>query len=426
MKHKNPVVKKLVSYASLALATWVLSVAAVSAKPTPTPTPTPTPPPPPKPLNTNNTTTSPPAFSGEPLIEPASNSSSSSASETPTSPAAASSPVTAEPAPQPGPEAVTTSPAAASSPVTAETSPQPGSETEAAKTDTAEPLTAEEQRLQNLIQTEVDRSLGRNASFFYGLFAVTLIMIGGTWIFLWLLRQNLTKIVVDELKQKISGELKAEIGNEIKAEIEAEFVETLAQRNQSSALAKSPLGIAPLTAQPETKSTDNTTQINELISMAVATQSLLTETRSALEESKKLHERINQPIQEIFGIYFKQANQLLQEGKYQEAIEMYDKTLQTNPDFYDAWLGRGIAFTRLQQYETAIGCYNKALQIDADHPEPWYEKARCYAVKGDVDLVVDNLQRAINLNSKIKETVLKDPDFAIIREEEIFRESIQC
>jgi tetratricopeptide (TPR) repeat protein len=424
MKHKNSVVKMLVSHASIALATWVLSILSVSANPTP--------PPPPKPLNTN-TTTSPPASSGDSILEPANNSSSSSASETPTSPPADSSPVRAEPAPQPGPEAVPTSPPADSSPVRAEPALQPESEVlptqsfsqEAAETEMAEPLTVKEQQLKNSIQTEVDRTLGRNNTFFYGLFAVILIMIGGTWIFLWLLRQNLTKIVVDELKQKIGGELKAEIGQEIKAEIEAEFVETLAQRNQSSALATSPKGIAPLTAQPEAKSTDNSTQINELISMAVATQSLLNETRSALEDSRKLHERINQPIQEIFGLYFKQATQLLQEGQYEDAIEMYDKSLQTNPDFYDAWLGRGIAFTRLQQYETAIGCYNKALQLNSDHPEPWYEKARCYAVKGDVDLVIDNLQRAINLNSNLKETVAQDPDFAILRDDESFRELTQ-
>ena len=398
MKHKNLRVKVLGTHASLALATWVLSVAAVSANPTP--------PPPPKPVNSNSITESPPKPSGKTISEPARNSSSDPATEKPSSaekPPAAAATTSTEAPPEPGTEAFPSQPL-----VTEYTEAEAEAE--------AEETLSQDEQLQNLIDAKVARALGHNTNVFYGMFAGILIMITGTWIFLILLRQNFLKNVVDELKQKIGGEIKAEIGNEIKAEIEGEFVEILEQRSNNSALA---------IAQPNPKSVDNSTQINELISMAVATQNLLTETRSALEESKKLHDRINQPIQEIFGIYFKQATELLQEGNYQDAIEMYDKTLQTNPDFYEAWLGRGIAFTRLQQYETAIGCYNKALQLNADHAEPWYEKARCYAVKGDIDLVLDNLQRAININPAMRETALQDSDFEVMRQDEMFNQLIQ-
>lgn len=405
MTDKNPLVKTVLSPASIILATWMLSIASVSANPRPA-----SPPPPPKPLNTNSTnstTTSPPATT---LTEPAKDS-----TVEPFTDANSSSPVNPNP-----------SPSSAATPVTpvtpaASTSPQPEPavsdrplSSEAVQAETEATGTTEEQRLENLIQTQVDRALGRRNSFFYALFGAILIMLGGTWVFLWLLRQNLTKIVIGELQQKISGQLKAEIGEQIKAEISAEFVETLAQQKNNSALA---------IAQPQPKSIDNSTQINELISMAVATNNLLQETRSALEESRKLHDRINQPIQEIFGIYFKQATELLQQGEYEEAIEMYDKTLQTNPDFYEAWLGRGIAFARLKQYETAIGCYNKALQLNSDHPEPWYEKARCYAIKQDVDLVIDNLQRAIKANPNMRKIALQDPDFEIIFDHEILNQS---
>jgi len=397
--HKNYLVKMLLYPASLGLVTGILSIATVSVNANPESV---TPPPPPKPLNSNSTSTSPPATPKGSMTEPFINSNSTSpvtpnaAPSTQANPASAT--AAAEASPQPGPEAV---PTQTLSPETAaaETAPTP---------------TTEQQQLESLIRTEVNQALDRRNSFFYALFGAILIMIGGTWLFLWLLRQNLTKIVIGELQQKISGQLKAEIGEQIKAEISAEFVENLAQQRNSSALA---------IAQPPAKAIDNSTQINELISMAVATNNLLQETRSALEESRKLHDRINQPIQEIFGIYFKQATELLQQGEYEEAIEMYDKTLQTNPDFYEAWLGRGIAFTRLKQYETAIGCYNKALQLNSEHPEPWYEKARCYAIKKDIDLVIDNLQRAININPKIRKIVQQDPDFEIILDHEMFTQS---
>ncbi len=404
MTDKNPLVKTVLSPASIILATWMLSIASVSANPRPA-----SPPPPPKPLNTNSTTTSPPATLTQPTTD---------STVEPFTDANFSSPV--NPNPSPSSAATPANPATPATPAPS-TSPQPGPKvsdpplsSEAVEAETEATGTTEKQQLENLIQTEVNQALGRRNSFFYALFGAISIMLGGTWVFLWFLRQNLTKIVIGELQQKISDQLKTEIGEQIKAEISAEFVETLAQQKNNSALA---------IAQPQPKSIDNSTQINELISMAVATNNLLQETRRALEESRRLHERISQPIQEIFGIYFKQATELLQQGQYEEAIEMYDKTLQANPDFYEAWLGRGIAFARLQQYETAIGCYNKALQLNSDQPEPWYEKARCYAIKQDIDLVIDNLQRAIKANPNMREIARQDPDFEIILEHEILHQS---
>lgn len=399
--HRNSLVKMFFSPARLLLTAWILAIAANNVHANPPLSP----PPPPKPLNSNSTSTLPQA-APKGTTEPFTNSNSAS----PVNHGAPTQPATPTTSPSDAslqPRGLQAVPRQNLSP---ETAPSATKATDTQETTESTTETTETQQLENLIKTEVSR---RN-NLFYAMFGAILIMIGGTWIFLWLLRQNLTKIVIDELQQKISGQLKAEIGEQIKAEISAEFVETLAQQRNNSALA---------IAQPTSRAIDNRTQINELISMAVATNNLLQETRNALEESRKLHERINQPIQEIFGIYFKQATELLQQGQYEAAIEMYDKTLQTNPDFYEAWLGRGIAFSRLQQYETAIGCYNKALQIKSDQPEPWYEKARCYAIKKDIDLVIDNLQRAISINPNIRQIVQQDPDFEIILDHEIFTQT---
>lgn len=399
--HRNSLVKMFFAPTRLLLTAWILAMAANNVHANP---PSVSPPPPPKPLNSNSTSTSPAPAPKSSTTEPFTNSNSAS----PVNRGAPAQPAT----PATSPSGASLQPGARQN-LAPETAPAATKATETQET-TETTETTETQQLENLIKTEVSQAVASRNNWFYAMFGAMLIMIGGTWVFLWLLRQNLTKIVLDEIQQKISGQLKAEIGEQIKAEISAEFVETLAQQRNNSALA---------IAQPTAKAIDNSTQINELISMAVATNNLLQETRNALEESRKLHERISQPIQEIFGIYFKQATELLQQGEYEAAIEMYDKTLQTNPDFYEAWLGRGIAFSRLQQYETAIGCYNKALQINSDHPEPWYEKARCYAIKKDIDLVIDNLQRAININPNIRQIVQQDPDFEIILDHEIFTQT---
>lgn len=55
--------------------------------------------------------------------------------------------------------------------------------------------------------------------------------------------------------------------------------------------------------------------------------------------------------------------QLFQEMKYGEAILEFQKAVDENPDFGEAYMYMGRAYNLLQQYDKSIECYQKALGI---------------------------------------------------------------
>lgn len=351
-------------HGSLTLAAIAVCVGSATAQ---------TPPPPPKPL------TSPtPSPTAQPTASPS---------------------PTASPTAQP---AASPSPAPTAAPAASEATPAQSLSTPEPEASPAGDSAIADPQLQEQIQAEVDRAFTRAMSPLNTLLiALTLFPIAATVFGIWLLRRSIGDRIVHEVKEQI--------GQELKAEIEAELIGG-GDRPSESAL-------APMLPNP---AEDKNAQLNELISMALATQNLLAEARNTLEESMKMQNKVGEPFREVFGLYLKQGFELFHEGKYQQSLEMYERATQVDPDCYDAWLGRGVALTELQQYDEAISSYNKAIRVHAEQSDPWYGKARCYALKNDVDMVVDNLKRAIALNPQIRDLIQTNPDFDCVRETEAF------
>lgn len=256
--------------------------------------------------------------------------------------------------------------------------------------------------IQQQIQTEVDRAFDRALLPLTGaIVALVLFPVAATLAGIWLLRKSVASQVVSEVKEQLGKD----------------FTPQLPPSEKGGSLVKSDAGQMPLALAEKG---DNTAHLNELISMALATQNLIAEARSTLEQSMQMQEKMEEPFQEIFGIYVKQGNELFRESRYEDAIEMYEKATEINPDCYEAFLGEGVAFTKLQRYDEAIAAYNKAIRLNTDKADSWYGKARCYALKSDADMAIDNLRQAINLNPQIREMAQYESDFTSIRETEQF------
>lgn len=53
-------------------------------------------------------------------------------------------------------------------------------------------------------------------------------------------------------------------------------------------------------------------------------------------------------------------------GKYQEAIKFYNKFLDLNLDYVDAWNNKGLVLTKMKNYVEALECFDKALELNPD------------------------------------------------------------
>lgn len=118
-----------------------------------------------------------------------------------------------------------------------------------------------------------------------------------------------------------------------------------------------------------------------------------------------------------------QGRELLDLGEYEEAIKIFDRAIQLNPNLYEAWWDRGTALSRLEFYFEANQSFCKASDlISLDHED--YTSISIDAIEAKYDLarqeykkIVDcitsgrdiDIQNAINNLTKILKI---DKDFA--------------
>ncbi|RMG11205.1 MAG: tetratricopeptide repeat protein [Cyanobacteria bacterium J055] len=74
-----------------------------------------------------------------------------------------------------------------------------------------------------------------------------------------------------------------------------------------------------------------------------------------------------------------QGDRLVIEGRYAEAIALYDRALLVRCDAHQVWNNQGVAFFYLQQYERAIAVCDRALELRPDYAEAWNNRGSILA-----------------------------------------------
>jgi tetratricopeptide (TPR) repeat protein len=86
---------------------------------------------------------------------------------------------------------------------------------------------------------------------------------------------------------------------------------------------------------------------------------------AAIEALKKVIEIDKLNDSEYLEVAYKDLGNTYDEfGKYNEAIDCYNKVLEINSNSYRAYNNLGIAYTGLENYEKAFECFNRSLEID--------------------------------------------------------------
>jgi tetratricopeptide (TPR) repeat protein len=66
------------------------------------------------------------------------------------------------------------------------------------------------------------------------------------------------------------------------------------------------------------------------------------------------------------------ANRMWRRGMITEALRGYDRALEINPNFYQAWYGKALTYTYWRKYDEALQAYDRALEMipaDADNKQ---------------------------------------------------------
>jgi len=118
------------------------------------------------------------------------------------------------------------------------------------------------------------------------------------------------------------------------------------------------------------------------------------------------------------------ANKLLKENKYSEAIVAYKEVLQKEADNSMAWFYIGSAEYSLNNYYEAINAYLKASE-GLTGPVVCYNLAGVYALAGDKENAYNWLDKSVEKGFSQYQTLANDPDFESIKNEERFKKILK-
>lgn len=119
------------------------------------------------------------------------------------------------------------------------------------------------------------------------------------------------------------------------------------------------------------------------------------------ERARKIFSMDKTDIRNIFGAAT--TSRFL--GRNEEAISLYNDTLNIDSSFYEAYLGRGITNRNLQNYDSALSDFRQYLNYKQDE--------YVYAGMGDIYMATENYTEARNILEKGRSLY---PNSKIIRE----------
>lgn len=95
---------------------------------------------------------------------------------------------------------------------------------------------------------------------------------------------------------------------------------------------------------------------------------------------------------------FNQANALVREGKYQDAIALYDKGLEKYEGSAEAWLNRGFALAQLKRFEEQLSSCNQAVTLNPNFVEALNCKGLALDELGQNEQALTFLEQAVKLD----------------------------
>jgi tetratricopeptide (TPR) repeat protein len=96
------------------------------------------------------------------------------------------------------------------------------------------------------------------------------------------------------------------------------------------------------------------------------------------------------------------GNTLYSQGKYEDAIECFNKSLQMHLGNNTAWNNKGLALSKTGKFDEAIMCYEKALVINPKDYVVLNNKGSALYKKGEIQRAMQCYKDALELNPDSK------------------------
>ena len=102
-------------------------------------------------------------------------------------------------------------------------------------------------------------------------------------------------------------------------------------------------------------------------------------------------------------------------------ISFYEDLLKENPDFVDALIALGDAYTKKGRYKEGLEIDKRLVRLKPQEPIIHYNLACSYSLLKMSDVCLQTLERAIHLGYREFGFMEKDPDLNFIRKDPRYR-----
>lgn len=124
------------------------------------------------------------------------------------------------------------------------------------------------------------------------------------------------------------------------------------------------------------------------------------ELTEALEELDKAVElgTNEYELKEIYTIMGNCYNDL---DRFEKAIEMHEKALELDSQYYTAWVNLGITYRQSGDLAEAEKCYSEAIEINPEYAELRSSLGSLYILKEEPERAVEEFERAVELDPSL-------------------------
>lgn len=92
------------------------------------------------------------------------------------------------------------------------------------------------------------------------------------------------------------------------------------------------------------------------------------------------------------------GNRAFEAGNFEQAIAKYDSALAYNPEYGNAWVGKGLALKELGRTDQAMACYDRAAEVEPENYYVYINRAELYREQNRRKEALADYTRAIALS----------------------------
>lgn len=121
-------------------------------------------------------------------------------------------------------------------------------------------------------------------------------------------------------------------------------------------------------------------------------------------EKNKIRAEFKKADKELSAAHkFSEGNRFYHQGKYQEAINLYNEALELKQYYTSVYINRGMAYKMIKQYDNAFSDYNRAIELNPNDATIYNNRGATYAELKKYEQAIMDLKKAIELNSNFSE-----------------------